>query len=313
MAYAVLDNRNIRSAFFKAYSAAEAGSWATSLGLKLDSTSETEIYKWLGSMPLMREWLGGRLEQGMRDEAYEIRNQIYEATLPVFVEDLWRDKTGQLRARIGELASRAVTHWEKLLSTLIEDNGKCYDGQDFFSTAHVSGDSGTLKNLLTATEIPTASVVSATAPTAAELAAILPQIVQYMYSYKDDRGEPINQNAKTFLVMIPRMFMAAMLAALHSDFLADGISNALKAQREYTFAMVANPRLTWTDKLALFRADGQMKPFILQEEKPVSTQVLGAGSDEEFLNRRHMFGIYTSRAVGYGMWQHAARVTLSTT
>ena len=310
MGYAVLDDRNIRREFFRAYSVAEAGLWAAKIGMQFSSDRAKEEYKWLGGAPLLREWLGGRLEQGIRDEAYEIRNVKYESTLPVFLDDLRRDKTGQLRVRIGEMAARAATHWEKLLTALVVANGKCYDGQDFFSASHASGDSGTLKNLLTATEVPKADVGTANAPTATEMADILPQVVQHMYGYKDDKGEPINQNATSFLVMVPTNMMASLMQALGKEFLTNGVSNPARGIG-LTFLPIVNPRLTADTVMYLLRADGALKPFIMQEEYGIITQTLGAGSDEEFKNDRHLFGIKTSRAAGYAMWQYAVKVTLS--
>jgi phage major head subunit gpT-like protein len=312
MGYPVLDDRNIRREFFKAYSIAEAGSWASRIGVLLNSDRGTEEYKWLGGAPIMRKWVGGRLEKGIRDEAYTIKNEPYEATLPVFKSDLRRDKTGMLNLRIAEMAGRAVTHWEKLLSDLIiaGEASVCYDGQFFFDTDHVSGDSGTITNDLTATECPSADVTTTTAPTAAELAAIFVEMIQRMYLFKDDRGEPINQNAREFIVMVPATYMSSTLTALSAQYLTNGVSNPVVANG-FSITPLINPRLTWTTKLAMFRADSVMKPFIMQSETGIETEVLGAGSDEAFKNARYLFGINANRAVGYGYWQHAALVTLS--
>lgn len=310
MPYSSLDDRNIRREFFAAYNAAEAGTWAARLGMMVNSDRGTEEYNWLGGAPIMREWIGGRLEQFIREESFTITNKKFEATTPVPVDMLRRDKTGMLRARVGELAARAATHWEKLLTDLIIADGICYDGQNFFDTDHVSGDSGTLKNELTASEVSEANVTTAAAPTASEMAALLPGIVEYMYGYKDDRGEPINQNAKNFVAMVPTNMMAATMQALGKEFLTNGVSNPSRGIG-LTFDAIVNPRLTGTTVMYLFRTDGQMAPFILQSETGVQTQILGSGSDEEFKNDRHLFGVKANRNVGYGMWQYAAKVTLS--
>jgi phage major head subunit gpT-like protein len=72
-----------------------------------------------------------------------------------------------------------------------------------------------------------------------------------------------------------------------------------------------NPRLTWTTDFAIFRTDGRSKPFILQEEEGVTVQAIAEGSEEEFRNNRHLYGVKRICNVGYGLWQHAARCTLS--
>lgn len=314
MGYSVLDDRNLRKAFFQAYSEAEAKSWIKQLAMDVESDSSEETYRWLGAMPGMREWKGGRLEQGIRDELYIVHNLPFEVTLPVLLEDIRRDKTGMLKIRIAELGVVAgATHWEKLLTTLLLNGATnlCYDGKAYFSATHVSGESGTQKNLLTKTEVPSADVVLKTAPTAAEMAAIIMETIQHLYTLKDDQGEPINQNAKKFVVMVPIPFMAHTQQALSLQFLGAGISNPILGNN-FQITALPNARLTWTDSFAMFRSDGRMKPLIAQEEVPIQTQTLGTGSEDEFHNRRHVFGAWSSRNAGYGLWQMAAKVTLST-
>ena len=50
---------------------------------------------------------------------------------------------------------------------------------------------------------------------------------------------------------------------------------------------------------------------ILQEEEGAKVEAVAEGSEEEFKNNRHLYGVRCIRNVGYGMWQHAARATLS--
>jgi phage major head subunit gpT-like protein len=264
----------------------------------------------------MREWVGGRLEKGIRDEVYTLRNIKYEATIPAFVDEMRRDKTGQLMFRIQELAARTATHWEGLLSTLINAGAStvCYDGQYFFDTDHSSGDSGTLVNKVSSTHVAALDVTTAAAPTTAEMVAALMGCISYLFKYKDDRGEPINQNAKQFAVMVPiggaTNFLGTVFDALVSQNLSSGQSNALLGTG-WGIKVIPNPRLTDTTVFYLFRTDGPMKPFIMQSELGVQTSSLTQGSDEEFKNDRHLFGVKANRNVGYGFWQYAMHATLS--
>ena len=75
--------------------------------------------------------------------------------------------------------------------------------------------------------------------------------------------------------------------------------------------VVPNPLLTWTSSFAVLRTDGRAKPFIRQEEEDLKVDALAEGSDEEFKNDRHLYGIKALRNAGYGLWQHAAKATLS--
>jgi phage major head subunit gpT-like protein len=284
--------------------------WASQIGMPSKSDQETETYRWLGMTPALREWVGGRQAKGMRVESYQITNKIFEATLDISIDDLRRDKIDAIRPRLGDLATRAAEHWEKLITELIIADGICYDGQNFFDTDHVSGSSGTLQNDLDATDIPAANISTAAKATRDEMIGIITGLVEYMYSYKDDQGEPMNGGAKQFMFMVPVAQYAAAVGAVTDALTASGGTNTLIGQR-FKVDVVPNPRLTTDTEVYLFRTDGRAKPFILQSELDAMASVIGAGSEEEFKNRRWLFGVEAIRACGYGLWQHAIKLTLS--
>ena len=191
-----LDSRDIIADFYPRLEAAMETIWAPRVSIEIPSDRETEEYNWLGQVPVMREWVGERQEETLNKYSLTIRNFPYEATLPISLADLDRDKTGQLRQRVSDLALRTATHWNELLATFI-DNGEAgtsalaYDGQFFFDTDH--NESGTNQsNDLTSTEVPAANVADANAPTATEAANITTETVGHMMSLTDDKGEPIN-------------------------------------------------------------------------------------------------------------------------
>jgi phage major head subunit gpT-like protein len=275
---------------------------------KSDQASET--YAWLGSSPAMREWIGGRLAKAMRENGITITNKKFEATLEVLLDEIRRDKTGQVMIRVNEMADRANAHWVKLLSALIiaGEAGLCYDGQYFFDTDHSEGDSGTQDNDITL------NIGTTTAPTAAEFETAVLQSVSQIIGFKDDQGEPMNENAMDFTVMVPTPFMAPAAAALKNPVIVDASgsrTNTITNLGGFNFQLVVNPRLTWTEKFATFRADGNVKPFILQEEVELEVTALAEGSEEEFKNDRHLYGIKAIRNVGFGYWQHACLTTFT--
>jgi phage major head subunit gpT-like protein len=70
--------------------------------------------------------------------------------------------------------------------------------------------------------------------------------------------------------------------------------------------VVVNPRLTDDDLWYMFRTDGAVKPFIMQDEMfETGTQ------DDTFLNNRILFGVKAIRNVGNGYWQYAAACQFS--
>ncbi len=317
-----LSSRSIVAMILEELETALDKTWPYLIGMEFSSNQASEEYKWLGTSPMMREWVGGRLAKSLRENGITIKNKEFEATIEVMVQDLRRDKTGQIKVRIGEMADRTNQHWASLISTLIKNGGAslCYDGQYFFDNDHSEGDSGTLSNLLTYSDYGDLSVVAAASPTAIEMAKVILKLMQHMYSFKDDRGEPLNENARKFLCMVPVNMMAAAVQACSMNLLSTGtgaidnpIGKVSLEGEKIEVQPVVNPRLTSTPELYIFRADGRTKPFIRQVETPIEVSAIAEGSETEFKENKHLYGIKTSRNAGLGLWQQAIKATLHTT
>lgn len=288
--------------------------WVGAVSNLFTSDQESETYKWLGQVPVMREWIGGRNAKGFRENGITIENKHFEATLEVLTRELRRDKTGQVMVRVDELADRTNAHWAKLLSELIE-NGEstvAYDGQYFFDTDHAEGDSGTQSNKLSIdiSTLPTEVHGSTTVPSVEEMQLAILQMIQQIYALKDDQGEPINENARQFLVMVPTAMWNIAKAATAAPVITHGQTNIVQVMDEVQLSVTQNPRLSWTDKLAVFRTDGAVKPLIRQEEEPVMLKAIAEGSELEFNEDKHQYGVDTWRNAGYGFWQQACLAQL---
>ncbi|MFO1417243.1 MAG: Mu-like prophage major head subunit gpT family protein [Methylotetracoccus sp.] len=313
MAYETLSSRAIIGSFYARLEAEFGASWISRLGMKFTSDQDVETYPWLGQSPAMREWIGGRNAKGFNDNSIEIRNKHFEATLEVEVKDLRRDKSGQIMVRINELADRANAHWASLLSTLIANGAStlCYDGQYFFDTDHQEGSSPSQSNKIDVdiSALPAQVHGAVTAPSVEEMQQAILKAVTQICSLQDDQGEPMNELARNFLVMVPPAFhftaVNALAMAQASGPTAQSVLNG------FSIEAVSNARLgAWTDKFAVFRTDGSVKPFVLQEETGVMLKAKAEGSEFEFDNDAHQYGIDTWRNVGYGYWQHACLATL---
>jgi phage major head subunit gpT-like protein len=314
-------SRAIIGTFYQTLEAGLAGSWMPPVSFLVTSQQKVEHYKWLGMAPAVRQWIAGRHPQGLRADAYSLENLKFEATLDLEVDDLNRDKTGQIMLRVREMADRVNEHWEVLGSAALAlgESALCYDGQAFFSAAHVEGKSGTQTNLLTATEVPQLEVVSATAPTPAEMAQAILGCIAYQYGYKDDQGLPMNGQARNFLVQVPLGLYVPAIAAVSAPVIASAsgtgaVDNLLiKAMNAnaLTVRVVVNPLLEWTENFVVLRTDARAKPLIRQEEYGVKMSAKAEGSEYEHDFDRHQYGIKASRNVGYGYWQYAVKATLS--
>jgi phage major head subunit gpT-like protein len=313
-----LGSRAIIGTFYDTLQQQIGNTWIGKLVMDFDSNQESETYKWLGASPAVREWIGGRLAKGLRENGFTIFNKTFEATLKIMVDDLRRDKTGQVLLRIREMADRVAAHPMSLISTLINNGGGAtsalaYDGQYFFDTDHSEGDSGTIKNDLAVGDYAVLNVAAPTAPTANEMADAILAVLQHFFTFKDDQGEPINELAREFVIMTPVNLWGAAQGAVTTNLLNTGSGGRdnplLKMGMNLTVAV--NPRLTATDKFAIFRADGRTKPFIQQIEEAVSISAIAEGSEYEFEENAHKYGVKKITNVGYGMWQQAIRATLS--
>jgi phage major head subunit gpT-like protein len=315
-----LGSRAIIGRYYRQLEIEAGASWVNDVSNLFDSDQESETYKWLGQVPAFREWIGGRQAKGFSENGITIENKHFEATLEVLVREMRRDKTGQVMARIDELAARTVSHWASLLSTLILNGPStvCYDGQFFFDTDHTEGDSGAQDNDIQVDISGLAASVHGvvTAPSVEEMQGSIVAGIQQILKFKDNQGEPYNEMAKAFLVMVPvSLFFPAVAAVnLQGPARAFASQTGLDAlvQAGLSIKVQANTRLdgSWTDEFAVFRTDSAIKPLIRQEETPVVMKAIAEGSELEFKEDRHEYGVDAWRNVGYGLWQGSCLVTM---
>lgn len=312
-----LDSRDLVSGFGPALEAAMEKIWAPRISVEIPSDREVEEFAWLGQVPVLRRWVGGRMEENLAKYTLSARNYEYEATLPISVPDQRRDKTGQIRQRVADLATRTATHWNSLVGTWVTNgeagtSGLAYDGQYFFDTDH--DESGTSQtNDLTATEVPAANVDTTTTLTTTEAANIVTQTIAYMMSLTDDKSEPINQSPTEVLILCTKVgHYNGLKTALGLNNLGTGSgnNNPILAWSEYAINVQYVPtRITAADKLYFFFGSPSMSstPLIRTSEVGVSTGII----DQRLEHNRDLFCVNATRGVAYGMWQKAALVTLS--
>lgn len=291
--------KGLRSEFFARFES--AATYFQDLATRIQSNSDSETYRWLGSVPRMREWGTGRLARGVRSESYSVENLKYESTLEVDRDEIADDKTGQIRVRVAELAERAATHKDYLIAQLLinaETAGfNSYDGVSFFNDAHVSGSSGSQDNLLTAT------AASPNNPTVAEFKEALRAAIGAMMGFKDDQGEPMSTSATGLVCVVPTTMYLTALEAVSAT-LVNSTSNVLQGAAR----IVPFPWLTDASKWYLLKTDGVIRPFIFQDREPVEFTALTEESDEGFRREKFLYGVRARYRMTYGYWQYAVRV-----
>ena len=296
-----LGSRAIIGSFYNELAQNLGASWIPGCSMEFLSNQESETYKWLGMSPAMREWVGGRHAFGLREQGVTITNKTYEATMEVLVDEIRRDKTSQVMLRVAELARRTNAHWAKLLTDLIVagHTTACYDSSYFFHTAHSEGDSGSQDNDLTG------AAATNTQPTSAEMETAIMACIQAILNFKDDQGEPMNEDAKEFLLMIPPCYLGPAVAATKNEFTAAGVSNTIVNMQGFGINVQVNPRITAVTTMYMFRTDAKTKALIRQSEEDVTISAVAEGSELEFNENKHHYGVKAIRNVGYGYWQHA--------
>lgn len=303
--------RNIRGQYFLTLEEQQMQSWVTQAATMLDTDQPMELLKWLGAPPVMTKWTGERLRQQMSDYGLTLIPEKFTSTIEADVDDLRRDKTGQILARIREMASKAATLPQRVLTPLIEGNGTGYDGDTFFSTSHEVGDSGVHSNDITVSGLTTPDN-----PTSAGMVSAILQGIQQLYGFKDDRGDPINGEAMSFAVMVPTKYWAATRAALNNTFTSAGVSNTLPNSGVSIMDFV-NPRLNGAQAAAgrriyVFRTDASIRALIwIDEAINDAFKTLGDDSDLGFWRDSVAFGAKRIGQGALGRWELACRVNLA--
>jgi len=273
------------------------------LAMVVDSTTDTESYNWLGTVPKMREWISERQLSGLSSHNYSIQNKNYEASLEVDRNTIEDDKYQLIRPRINQLANEAVRYQEELaINQLI--NGLtllCYDGQFFFDTDHV--DPGATYQTNQSNKLTGSGVTIAAFRTDYEVARAA------MMNFKDGQGRPMKITPTH--VMVPPALEGVARQILNSEFynagsVAASVSNVWKGTAE----LVVEPLLSDANDWYLLALDQPVKPLIFQNRRqPEFIPMDKPDGEVAFMRRRFMYGIDGRFGVGYGLWQMAAITT----
>ncbi len=316
MALDRISERQIVGIFFKRLERNDAMDWIPKITMPFSSDQQSEEYVFLSDTPQMRQWTGGRQLKDFKELTITGTNVPYEASVKVRLKDLRRDKTGQLQMRINELAARSLDHWAELASTLILNGATTisYDGQFFFDTTHQTLNSGLQSNMIdvdiSALPIPADEQGSITAPSSRVMKDVIFKSITQMLDFKDSEGKPSNRSANSFHVIAPVSLLDAVAGALNQSVFAAGVDNNLMSTG-FNISFSGDPYFsTWTDKIAVFRADSDVPSIILQSEKEINLKIQGAGSQIEFQEDKWQIGVDAERTVVPFEWRNAVLTTM---
>ncbi len=135
-------NRQNMDVLFKGYNTNFREGFGTApddwmkVAMRVPSATAENVYGWLGQVPSLEEWLGERTVQSMRDYGYTLRNKSYANAIEVSRPEIEDDQYGVYAPLFSELGRASAAFPNELVFAAIQDNGLCYDGQNFFDTDH---------------------------------------------------------------------------------------------------------------------------------------------------------------------------------
>jgi phage major head subunit gpT-like protein len=108
------------------------------VAMVVPSQAASEKYGWLGQFPAMRQWLGDRVINGLKEHAFEIANKDFELTVGVDRNAILDDTLGVYKPMMEMMGDSAKRHPDELIFALMAAGFTtlCYDGQNFFDTDH---------------------------------------------------------------------------------------------------------------------------------------------------------------------------------
>ena len=268
------------------------------------SVRTSEKYGWIGNMPGMREWLGGRQFSELRAANFVLENKHWESSLLIKKTDLADDNLGQYGPVLEQLGIEAAHHPDELWFSVLEQGASstCFDGQYFFDTDHAWGNSGTQSNSITST------VVSTSAPTVAEVKTAIRKMVKTMLAFKNDQGKLYNRptvgRLNDLTLLVPLALRDLVYDALESELIGNSTNVVVDRPN-----IVSSPYLTSDVKLYLFKTGEAVKPFVFQRREPLTRMMKGI---DDLETKDVKFMTEARYNVGYFAWWTSILCTLTT-
>lgn len=262
------------------------------LATVLQNVGPLTEFRWMGEVPVMREWLGNRIISRLRAEGHSLRTKWYANGVEIDVDDVANDRLGIVKPQITRLAQQAA---RKIDAQVIDyynrgfggTLGTTYDGQYLFDTDHTASQSGGASQ---------SNVI-----TGALSAATLNTGIGRMMGFADSNGEPINIVPDTLIAgpsnqLVVREILAAQFNANGASNVNAGIVNAIvNARISGSFAG------QWY--LAALNQE-EIRPVMVGIEVPVQFhELMGWEHMHQFMHRTMLAGADGKWGLAYGAWQ----------
>lgn len=140
-------NTAVKTAFDGAFAGAE--SQYNRVATVVPSTGAANTYAWLGNSNQIREWLGERVINRLKEHDFTIKNKKFEKTEAIPRDAIEDDQYGVYTPLFMQMGQDAKEFPDLQVFRMLKDgfSQHCYDGQYYFDTDHPVGSNGKEKSV----------------------------------------------------------------------------------------------------------------------------------------------------------------------
>jgi phage major head subunit gpT-like protein len=269
-------------------------------GMEIPSSSRSTLHAWLSDQSAVREWKGSRILNEMGALTWEVVNKTFELS--------WKFSEYQIRDDLSGLTALAISkargygakwarHEDILMAETIQAgvSSPCYDGQNFFSTAHPVDPlglvGGTFSNYFTNKPLNAQNLIT---------------VLQQLRSYKLPDGSPWVGPGSDLFIMVDASNYETVLQLLNLDWLTTAAAGAVlgAGPSQNILKGVAKPVLNQylnSEQGVWYigaKVDG-MAPGMFQRRQSVEADELGPGTQLYFDRKEYSIGQDARYAASY--------------
>lgn len=140
-------NTAVNTAFNNAFAGAE--SQYQRIATVVPSSTAANTYAWLGKSSQIREWLGPRVINRLKEHNFTIKNRKFEKTEAIPRDAIDDDEYGVYMPLFSQMGQDAKEFPDLLTFPLLKEGftSLCYDGQNFFDTDHPVGNGSNVQSV----------------------------------------------------------------------------------------------------------------------------------------------------------------------
>lgn len=270
----------------------ENAPWSVQNALFTEFPSATGMntYAWLAAIPHMREWVGPRFIESLKERVFQISNRDFERTLGVKKNELNDGNVASASMAMASLATSAAKLPDDLCLELMQGGQSilCMDGQYLYDTDHPTDldASGTQANY--------------SASGLALNAANFQTARARMMGFKGENGKAFG--FKPDVLAVP----PALEKAAHEIVTAEtGSSGATNVQKMYgTRVLVINDLDGQDTTWYLFdtKSPGPKALILQRRESPTFVSLTDERDPNVFHRKEFLFGVDARFGAGPGIW-----------